>query len=96
MEKDINVLLGTTNDEIFEEQVKHWPGVEVFREHGWNCVCEEEGCFRKCVQFYANEFPSKELFGEYIEAIVGVDSRKSLQDFTLFFVEHTKKKKALH
>lgn len=82
MEKDIHVLLETTNDEIFEEQAKHWPGVEIFRQYAWKCVCDDPDCFRFCLQKFASQFPSVDVFVEYLGSILDIDSREGLDEYT--------------
>jgi hypothetical protein len=79
MEKDINVLLGTTNDDIFEEQAMNWPGVEVWRNLVWKCTCGDPDCFRVCMQNTGNRF-GVERFATLLDSIIGVEDLKSLMD----------------
>lgn len=94
MEKDIFVLLETTNPEIFEEQAQLWPGLEVFRKHAWKCVCGEPNCFMTCCQHYADEFSDPAEFATYLEQIVcrDISSYKELEEFTVNFEQ----RKQLH
>lgn len=97
MKKDIAVLLGTTNEEIFEEQAKNWPGIETFRSHGWKCVCDEPDCFRFCVQSYGSKFPSSQLFEQFLEEIAGIKTREELERYIDDFAERAEKgKRVLH
>jgi hypothetical protein len=96
MEKDLGVLLDTTNDEIFEEQAKNWPGVDVFRKCAWECICGEPDCFRTCIQSYSKDFPDRKSFAQYLEEIVGIQSRLQLMAFTSAFGDRMKRQKALH
>lgn len=96
MEKDIAVLLGTTNDDIFEMQAKNWPGIEVFRQCAWKCVCDEPDCFRVCVQSYGKDFPAPQTFAQYLEEIIGIETRSELENYTEAFAKRVKNKKSLH
>lgn len=83
MEKDIGILVETTNKEIFEEQAVFWPGIEVFRAHAWDCQCHEPDCFRKCVQRFAKQFPTAEEFIDYLEKITEFTTADELKTFTV-------------
>lgn len=82
MEKDIHVLVETTNPEIFEEQAKHWPGIEVFRTHAWKCKCGGPNCFMRCTQHFAALFKNLDLFTQYLLDIEGIDSWDALRKHT--------------
>jgi hypothetical protein len=97
MEKDINVLLETTNEEIFEEQASLWPGMEIFRQFAWKCVCGDPDCFMFCCQGYGRTFPSPEVFQDYLERAgsAGIESSADLVEFTKKFAKKLDKE-AVH
>jgi hypothetical protein len=82
MEKDIAVLVETTNDEIFDAQAKHWPGLENFKKYVWKCRCHEPDCFRICVQRMAERFPTASAFEFYLGQIMSVHSTEEIMRIT--------------
>ena len=80
MERDINILLDTTNREIFDEQAAMWPGIAQFKKHAWHYVCTDPNCFMHCVQQLSRLFPSRSIFVEYINNCETAYTREEMQD----------------
>lgn len=94
--KDINRLLDASDKKTFEAEATNWPGVETFRKCAWKCQCHRPDCFRNCMQSYAAEFPHREVFAQYLEEIVGIETDEDLQDYTDSFGERIQNRKKLH
>lgn len=79
------LLLNATTDPLFERLAPKWPGIETMRNLVWDCVCGEPDCFRHCVQAYSKQFPSPELFEEWLGDITVAVNLEDITDITHAF-----------
>jgi hypothetical protein len=84
-EDPLFMMLWTSNDHLFERLAPKFPGIETMRKLIWKCVCGEPDCFRYCVQGYAKKFPTPEIFGEWLDAIVGAQDLGDITTITHVF-----------
>lgn len=66
---DVGIICGSTNQEIFDEEIARHPGaVKVRYYHSTRCRCGEPECFRSFIQ--------ETLCGDQDEGGIGLDTKE--------------------